>query len=179
MAIRKIEYTDLNEFFLKDVQPLKINTNIGLTENQKNIIYSVLKTLFADTFILMVKTLDYHWNIKGKLLGYMRELTMAQYNDLFGSLSVIAKRMNTLGYEVPASLNQILSETSLYEKNTKISHIALIADLIKDNENISKFIRDELIVIYGAKDETSLTVLRDRLAIHEKNAWELRSLIEK
>ena len=179
MTIRKIEYKDLNDFFLNDSEPLKININIGLTDNQKDKIYSVLKTLYADTFILMVKTLDYHWNIKGKLLGYMRMLTIAQYEDLFASLSIIAKRMNTLGFEVPASLYQVLNETTLEEKTTKISPIALIADLIKDNENISKFIRDELTAVYGAKDETTLTVLRNRLEIHEKNTWELRSLIEK
>jgi starvation-inducible DNA-binding protein len=179
MTIRKIKYKDLDDFFLKESQPIKVNTNIGLTDNQKNKIYAVLKTLYADTFILMVKTLDYHWNIKGKLLGYMRELTIVQYQDLFASLSAIAERMNTLGFKVPTSLHQIMNGTTLEEKSIKISPIALIADLIKDNENISKFIRDELTAVYGAKDETSLTVLRNRLEVHEKNAWELRSLIEK
>lgn len=179
MTIRKLKYKDLDNFFLKEIYPLKINVNIGLTDDQRNDVNETLKTLYADSFMLMVKTLDYHWNIKGKLLKYLREMTMGQYQELFSSLTTISKRITTLGFDVPASLYQILHETTLMEKNSNLSPIALIADLIADNENIAKFIRNKITYVQGAKDETSVKILRERLETHETNAWELRSLIEK
>jgi starvation-inducible DNA-binding protein len=179
MTIRRLEYKDMDAFFLKSEHPMKIKINIGLSDNQKNAIYRVLKELYADTFLLMVKTLDYHWNIKGNLLFQMRNLTFDQYQELFSTLSELAKRMKILGFESPTSLYQVMNNTSLVEKNSKASPIALIADLISDNENISKQIREKLTVVHGARDETTLNILRKRLEIHEDNAWELRCLIEK
>lgn len=179
MTIRKLEYKDLEKFFLSEIQPIKVSVNIGLSENQKKEIFFILKTLYADSFMLMVKTLDYHWNINGKLLNNLRIVTGEQYNELFFVLSKLSKRMKTLGFDVPGSIQQILEETRIQEKYERISPIAMVADLINDNENMLKFIRQEISVVYRAHDETTLNILRNRLETHENFAWKLRSLIEK
>lgn len=151
--------------------------NIGIDEEQRKAIAHGLSVLLADTYTLYLKTHNYHWNVTGPMFQTLHTLFETQYTELAVAVDDIAERIRALGEFAPGSYKEYAKLTSLKEADGIPSAEEMIKDLVKGQEAIAKTARSIVPVADGAADEVTLDLLTQRMTVHEKNAWMLRSLI--
>lgn len=151
--------------------------NIGIDEEQRKAIAHGLSVLLADTYTLYLKTHNYHWNVTGPMFQTLHTLFETQYTELAIAVDDIAERIRALGEFAPGSYKEYAKLTSLKEADGIPSAEEMIKDLVKGQEAIAKTARSIVPVADGAADEVTLDLLTQRMTVHEKNAWMLRSLI--
>lgn len=155
---------------------MKINT--GISENHRKKIANGLSKLLADTYTLYLKTHNFHWNVTGPHFKSLHLTFEEQYNELALAVDLIAERIRALGVAAPGSYQQFAKLTSLKEE-TKVPHYEkMIQQLVQDHETVAKTAREIFPLADEAHDEVSNNLLADRMEIHEKTAWMLRSLLE-
>ncbi|CAM5210667.1 Dps family protein [Alishewanella longhuensis] len=151
--------------------------NIGIDEEQRKAIAHGLSVLLADTYTLYLKTHNYHWNVTGPMFQTLHTLFETQYTELAVAVDDIAERIRALGEFAPGSYKEYAKLTSLKEADGIPSAEDMIKDLVKGQEAIAKTARSIVPVADGASDEVTLDLLTQRMTVHEKNAWMLRSLV--
>jgi len=151
--------------------------NIGIDEEQRKAIAHGLSVLLADTYTLYLKTHNYHWNVTGPMFQTLHTLFETQYTELAVAVDDIAERIRALGEFAPGSYKEYAKLTSLKEADGIPSAEEMIKDLVKGQEAIAKTARSIVPVADGAADEVTLDILTQRMTVHEKNAWMLRSLV--
>lgn len=151
--------------------------NIGIDEEQRKAIAHGLSVLLADTYTLYLKTHNYHWNVTGPMFQTLHTLFETQYTELAVAVDDIAERIRALGEFAPGSYKEYARLTNLKEADGIPSAEEMIKDLVKGQEAIAKTARSIVPVADGASDEVTLDLLTQRMTVHEKNAWMLRSLI--
>jgi len=151
--------------------------NIGIDEEQRKAIAHGLSVLLADTYTLYLKTHNYHWNVTGPMFQTLHTLFETQYTELAIAVDDIAERIRALGEFAPGSYKEYAKLTSLKEADGIPSAEEMIKDLVKGQEAIAKTARSIVPVAEGASDEVSLDLLTQRMTVHEKTAWMLRSLV--
>lgn len=151
--------------------------NIGIDEDQRKAIAHGLSVLLADTYTLYLKTHNYHWNVTGPMFQTLHTLFETQYTELAIAVDDIAERIRALGEFAPGSYKEYAKLTSLKEADGIPSAEDMIKDLVKGQEAIAKTARSIVPVADGASDEVTLDLLTQRMTVHEKNAWMLRSLV--
>ena len=151
--------------------------NIGIEEDQRKAIAHGLSVLLADTYTLYLKTHNYHWNVTGPMFQTLHTLFETQYNELALAVDEIAERIRALGEFAPGSYKEYAKLTNLKEADGIPSAEEMIKDLVKGQEAIAKTARSIVPVADGAADEVTLDLLTQRMTVHEKNAWMLRSLV--
>ncbi len=156
-----------------------MNINNGITEGSRKEIADGLSTLLADTYTLLLKTHNYHWNVTGPMFQTLHTLFETQYNELFLAVDLVAERIRALGYPAPASYAQFLKLTSIKEATTVPRGKEMIQDLLRDNETVTKTARSLFPKAEEGKDEATVDLLTGRLDVHEKASWMLRSHLEE
>ena len=151
--------------------------NIGIEEEQRKAISHGLSVLLADTYTLYLKTHNYHWNVTGPMFQTLHTLFETQYNELALAVDEIAERIRALGEFAPGSYKEYAKLTNLKEADGIPSAEEMIKDLVKGQEAIAKTARSIVPIADGAADEVTLDLLTQRMTVHEKNAWMLRSLV--
>ena len=151
--------------------------NIGIDEEQRKVIAHGLSVLLADTYTLYLKTHNYHWNVTGPMFQTLHTLFETQYTELAVAVDDIAERIRALGEFAPGSYKEYARLTNLKEADGIPSAEEMIKDLVKGQEAIAKTARSIVPVADGASDEVTLDLLTQRMTVHEKNAWMLRSLV--
>ena len=151
--------------------------NIGIDEEQRKAIAHGLSVLLADTYTLYLKTHNYHWNVTGPMFQTLHTLFETQYTELAVAVDDIAERIRALGEFAPGSYKEYARLTNLKEADGIPSAEEMIKDLVKGQEAIAKTARSIVPVADKAADEVSLDLLTQRMTVHEKNAWMLRSLV--
>ncbi|MDP5460353.1 Dps family protein [Alishewanella sp. SMS8] len=151
--------------------------NIGIEEEQRKAIAHGLSVLLADTYTLYLKTHNYHWNVTGPMFQTLHTLFETQYTELAIAVDDIAERIRALGEFAPGSYKAYAGLTSLKEADGIPTAEEMIKDLVKGQEAIAKTSRSIVPVADGASDEVTLDLLTQRMTVHEKNAWMLRSLV--
>lgn len=151
--------------------------NIGIDEEQRKAIAHGLSVLLADTYTLYLKTHNYHWNVTGPMFQTLHTLFETQYTELAVAVDDIAERIRALGEFAPGSYREYAKLTNLKEADGIPSAEEMIKDLVKGQEAIAKTARSIVPVADGASDEVTLDLLTQRMTVHEKNAWMLRSLV--
>ncbi len=149
--------------------------NIGLTDNIRQQIAQNLSMLLADTYILYVKTQNFHWNIIDSRFYSLHLFLENEYEKLEEAIDKIAERIRKLGKIAPGSLKQFLDITSLKESNGDLIGDEMLEDLLKDHESICRFLRDRIALTSKLGDEGTSDLLIQLLRAHEKSAWMLRS----
>lgn len=137
-----------------------------------------LTHLLADTYILYLKTQNFHWNVTGPLFPSLHLLFETQYQDLAEAADVIAERIRALGCHVPASFTEFQKLSSLKEERGEISAHDMIKRLLKDHETISHQLHSIFAKAEEADDQGTLDLLTERMRVHDKTAWMLRSSLE-
>jgi len=136
-----------------------------------------LAKLLADTYTLYLKTHNFHWNVTGPMFNSLHLMFETQYTELATAVDEIAERIRALGVKAPGSYAQFAELTSIKEETGMPEAQEMIAQLVKDQETVARTARAVLPLADAAGDEPTADLVTQRLQIHEKTAWMLRSLI--
>ncbi|WP_020528297.1 Dps family protein [Flexithrix dorotheae] len=174
-----METVELNEVNLKEEDKYKIELNTGIQALDRVEIASGLSKTIANSYLLMLKTHLYHWNVKGDLFYTIHKMTEEQYNDLFSAIDDLAERMRALGAGAPGTLEEFSKLAFVKDGKMNSTEKEMIGDLLKDHEQLVRLMREVVPVADKAGDEVTVDLLTQRLTIHEKYAWMWRSFLEK
>lgn len=155
----------------------KMPIDIGISNEARATIAKGLERVFADTYTLYLVTHNFHWNVTGPQFQTLHLLFETQYNELWLAVDVVAERIRTIGFPAPGTYGQLARLTSIPEPDGVPAANDMVKALVQGHETIVRTIREVLSVAQEAKDESTVTLLTDRLLVHEKTAWMLRSLL--
>ena len=151
--------------------------DIGIPEKKRKAIAKGLSRLLADSYTLYLKTHNYHWNVTGPMFNTLHLMFAAQYNELALAVDTIAERIRALGYPAPGSYKAYSELTVIKEENDQPDADTMIRRLVEGQEAVARTAREIFPQADDAADEPTADLLTQRMQIHEKNAWMLRSLI--
>ena len=152
--------------------------NIGISEADRKELAQGLSRLLADTYTLYLKTHNYHWNVTGPMFQTLHLMFETQYNELALAVDLVAERIRALGVHAPGTYAQYVKLSSIKEEETIPAAQDMIRNLVQGQEAVIRTARSLLPVADKASDESTADLLTQRLQLHEKTAWMLRSLIE-
>ncbi len=155
-----------------------MNINIGIPENDRKTIANGLAKVLADSYTLYLKTHNYHWNVTGPLFNTLHLMFEAQYTELATAVDEIAERIRALGVAAPGSYKAFTKLTEIEEETDVPSAEEMIHQLVIGQETVVRTARTVFKISDSANDEPTADLLTQRMQIHEKNAWMLRSMLE-
>jgi len=156
---------------------MKSTIDIGIPEEDRLAIADGVSRLLADTYTLYLKTHNFHWNVTGPMFNTLHLMFEAQYTELAAAVDEIAERIRALGVAAPGSFAQFAERTSIKEETGVPAAKDMIAQLVKDQETVARTARSLFPAADKAGDEPTADLLTQRMQIHEKTAWMLRSMI--
>ena len=159
-----------------NIKPTKID--IGISEKDRAAIADGLSHLLADTYTLYLKTHNFHWNVTGPMFNTLHTLFETHYTELAVAVDDIAERIRALGFPAPGSYKQFAELTSIEEETTVPDWRGMVEQLVKGQEAVARTARQIFPKVDEAGDEPTADLLTQRMNLHEKNAWMLRSLLE-
>jgi starvation-inducible DNA-binding protein len=151
---------------------------IGIPADQRQEIADGLARLLADTYVLYGKTHGFHWNVTGPMFNTLHLMFMEQYTELWNALDVIAERIRALGVLAPHGGSTLAKLASIPEADQQPAALEMVRELVSGHEAVARTARSLYPLVQAAGDEPSADLLTQRLQIHEKTAWMLRSLLE-
>lgn len=158
---------------------MSIAIDIGISAKDRKKIAEGLSRMLADTFSLYLKTHQFHWNVTGPMFQTLHVMFMDQYNELWLATDPIAERIRALGFPAPGSYTEFSKLTSIKETVGVPKAEEMIKLLIEGNETVARTAREVFPIVDKANDQPTADLLTQRMQIHEKTAWMLRSLLEK
>jgi starvation-inducible DNA-binding protein len=153
--------------------------DIGINDEDRARIAQGLSQLLADSYSLYLMTHNFHWNVKGPMFNTLHQMFMAQYTEQWGALDVIAERIRALGHPAPGTYTEFAQLASVKEVAGVPSAMEMVAHLVAAQETTARTARRLFPVVNAANDQPSADLLTQRLEVHEKTAWMLRSLLEE
>jgi starvation-inducible DNA-binding protein len=151
--------------------------NIGIAEKDRTQIAEGLSKLLADTFTLYLKTHNFHWNVTGPMFRTLHVMFEEQYNELWTAVDLLAERMRALGVFAPATYKQFTRLTSIKEEDGIPAAMEMVRLLVEGHELAARTARTAFTVAEDASDAPTADLLTERMQVHEKTAWMLRSLL--
>jgi starvation-inducible DNA-binding protein len=152
--------------------------DIGIGEKDRKAIADGLSKLLADSYTLYLKTHNFHWNVTGPMFNTLHLMFEAQYTELAAAVDLIAERIRALGFPAPGSYAAYGRLTSIKEEAGVPSADAMIRQLVAGQEAVVRTARKMFPTADKVGDEPTTDLLTQRMQLHEKNAWMLRSLLE-
>lgn len=156
----------------------KMEINIGISEENRKEIADALSRVLADSYMLYLKTHNYHWNVTGELFHSLHEQFEEQYTELADAIDEIAERIRALGYRAPGTFKEFNELTSIDEQQDEPEAMEMVRRLAIGNEQVLRTAREALEPANNAEDEATIDLLTERLHVHSKTAWMLRSHLE-
>ncbi len=153
--------------------------NIGIEAGTREEIAAGLSRLLADTYTLYLKTHYFHWNVTGPMFQTLHLMFETQYTELALAVDLIAERIRALGFPAPGSYSEYAKLSSIAETTSVPPATQMIELLVEGQEAVCRTARSIFPLAEKASDEPTADLLTQRLQIHEKTAWMLRSLLEK
>jgi starvation-inducible DNA-binding protein len=151
--------------------------DIGISEADRTEIADGLAHLLADTYTLYLKTHNYHWNVTGLMFQTLHLMFEQQYNELALAVDLIAERIRALGAPAPGSYREFAALSSIPEDTDHPDATEMIRRLVAAQEAVVRTARSVFPVVERAHDEPTADLLTQRMQVHEKTAWMLRSLL--
>lgn len=155
---------------------MQINT--GITADDRATIAEGLSHLLADTYTLYLKTHNFHWNVTGPMFQTLHTMFEQQYTELWGALDEVAERIRALGQPAPGSYGAFARLTSIEEEEGVPEAKEMIRQLVAGHEAVAKTARSIFPAAEAGRDEVTADLLTQRMTVHEKTAWMLRSLLD-
>ena len=155
-----------------------MSINTGITARNRKQIASGLSKLLADSYLLYIKTHNYHWNVTGPMFTTLHTLFEQQYTELALAVDQIAERIRALGETAPGSYKQFHKLGNIRESERVPKAEEMLRQLVADQETVIATARKVLPDVDKATDEATADILTHRIQTHEKNAWMLRSHLE-
>ncbi|MFM8303267.1 MAG: Dps family protein [Actinomycetota bacterium] len=151
--------------------------DIGISEADRSEIADSLARLLADTYTLYLKTHNYHWNVTGPMFQTLHLMFEQQYSELALAVDLIAERIRALGAPAPGSYREFAALSSIEEDGDSPDASEMIRRLVAGQEAVVRTARAAFPVVERAHDEPTADLLTQRMQVHEKTAWMLRSLL--
>jgi starvation-inducible DNA-binding protein len=155
-----------------------MNIDIGIDKKDREEIAEGLKKLLADTYTLYLKTHNFHWNVTGPMFQTLHLMFETQYTELASAVDVIAERIRSLGSPAPGTYKQYAELSSIKETEGVPKAEDMIRLLVEGQESVVRTARSLYPSAEKALDEATADLLTQRIQLHEKTAWMLRSLLE-
>ncbi len=153
--------------------------DIGIGDKDRKKIATQLSRLLADSYTLYLKTHNYHWNVTGPQFNTLHTMFEQQYTELAMAVDEIAERIRALGITAPGSYSEFAKRTSIEEGTGDESAEEMIRQLVVGQETVVRTARKAFPAADAANDEPTADLLTQRMQVHEKNAWMLRSMLAK
>ena len=151
--------------------------NIGISTKDREKIAAGLGRLLADSYTLYLKTHNYHWNVEGPQFNTLHQMFEDHYTELAAAVDEIAERIRALGVKAPGSYSAFSELASVSEASGDENAEDMIRQLVIGQETVARTAREALPAADAASDEPTADLLTQRMQIHEKNAWMLRSML--
>lgn len=155
-----------------------MDINIGIDSKQRTQIADGLSRLLADSYTLYLKTHNFHWNVTGPMFNTLHLMFEDQYTELATAVDEIAERIRALGRPAPGTYKAFAELTSVKEADGVPDAKEMIRQLVEGQETVARTAREVFPTAEKAGDEPTADLLTQRMQVHEKTAWMLRSLLE-
>ena len=155
-----------------------IPIDIGIPEADRRKIAEGLSRLLADTYTLYLKTHSFHWNVTGPMFQTLHLMFEQHYNELWTAVDLIAERIRSLGSFAPGTYSEFSELSSIKETKGLLKAMAMIRVLIEGHQAVIRTARSIFTVAEKVQDQVTMDLLTQRLQVHEKTAWMLRSLTQ-
>jgi starvation-inducible DNA-binding protein len=153
--------------------------DIGISPEGRKAIADGLSRVLADTYTLYLKTHNFHWNVTGPMFNTLHLMFEQQYSELALAVDQIAERIRALGFPAPGTYKAYARLSSIEEAEGVPSAEEMVAQLVKAQEAVVRTARSVFPAVEGANDQPTADLLTQRMQVHEKTAWMLRSLLEQ
>ncbi|APW46569.1 Dps family protein [Rhodoferax antarcticus] len=153
--------------------------DIGINAEQREAIANGLSALLADSYTLYLMTHNFHWNVTGPQFNSLHLMFMGQYTEQWNALDLIAERIRALGFPAPGTYKEYVKLASIEEVEGVPKADDMIRHLVAAQEATARTARQLFPVVDAANDQPTADLLTQRLDIHEKTAWMLRSTLEE
>ncbi|MDP5330020.1 MAG: DNA starvation/stationary phase protection protein [Litorivicinaceae bacterium] len=160
---------------MRNGQPI----NIGISEADRQTIVDGLSRLLADSYTLYLQTHNFHWNVTGPMFNTLHTMFMTQYTEQWGALDLIAERIRVLGFPAPGTYAEYARLSSVKEVTGVPKAMEMVRILVDAQEATARTARSLFPVVEAANDQPTADLITQRLDVHEKTAWMLRSLLEE
>src|SRR5690606_251918 len=158
---------------------MAIQIDIGIDEKDRTEIANGLGHFLADTYTLYLKTHNFHWNVTGPMFQTLHLMFETQYNELWTAVDVIAERIRSLGMFAPGTYSEYSRLSSIKESEGVPNAQDMLRQLVEGHEAVVRTARSLYPLVEKASDEATADLLTQRIQLHEKTAWMLRSLLAK
>jgi starvation-inducible DNA-binding protein len=163
----------------KAAKPQPPRISIGISDKDRAAIAGGLSRLLADTYTLYLTTHNFHWNVTGPMFNTLHTMFMEQYTELWNAVDPIAERIRAVGHPAPGSYAQFGKLSSLKDAPADPPQaLEMVRILVQGHEAVARTARSVFALAEKADDQPTADLLTQRLDIHEKAAWMLRSLLE-
>lgn len=152
--------------------------DIGINEADRKAIADGLGRFLADSYTLYLMTHNFHWNVKGPMFNTLHLMFETQYNELAIAVDDIAERIRALGFPAPGTYAEFIKLSSIKEVTGQPAAEQMIRHLVEGQEAVVRTARSIFPVVEKVSDEPTADLLTQRMQLHEKTAWMLRSLLE-
>jgi len=152
--------------------------DIGINANERGKIVRGLSALLADSYTLYLMTHNFHWNVTGPQFNTLHQMFMVQYTEQWNALDMIAERIRALGHPAPGTYKEFVKLASIKEVDGVPKATDMIRHLVAAQEATARTARTLFPLVDAANDQPTADLLTQRLEVHEKTAWMLRSLLE-
>ncbi|MEY4466504.1 MAG: hypothetical protein RIR21_297 [Pseudomonadota bacterium] len=156
-----------------------LSIDIGISDSNRKKIADGLSNLLADSYTLYMMTHNFHWNVTGPQFNTLHTMFMTQYTEQWAALDIIAERIRALGYPAPGTYSEFSKRASIKEVDGVPKATEMVRHLVKAQEATARTARKLFPLADAANDQPTADVLTQRIDVHEKTAWMLRSLLEE
>ena len=163
----------------KKSNPSQPGIDIGITEANRKKIAEGLSALLADSYTLYLMTHNFHRNVTGPQFNSLHTMFMGQYTEQWNALDIIAERIRALGFPAPGTYQEFVRLASIKEVDGVPKANDMVRHLVAAQEATARTARKLFPVVDAANDQPTADVLTQRIDVHEKTAWMLRSLLEE
>jgi starvation-inducible DNA-binding protein len=160
----------------KTAQP---GIDIGISAADRKKIADGLSALLADSYTLYLMTHNFHWNVTGPQFNSLHTMFMGQYTEQWNALDIIAERIRALGFPAPGTYKEFVRLASIQEVPGVPKANDMVRHLVAAQEATARTARKLFPLVDAANDQPTADVLTQRIDVHEKTAWMLRSLLEE
>ena len=155
-----------------------MNIDIGIDVKQREEIAQGLSRVLADTYTLYLKTHNFHWNVTGPMFQTLHLMFEAHYTELALAVDLVAERIRALGFPAPATYQKFTELSAIKEEDGVPKAQDMIRLLVEGHETVARTARQIFKAADGASDQPTCDLLTQRMQVHDKTAWMLRSLLE-
>ncbi len=153
--------------------------DIGISKKDREKIAAGLSRLLADSYTLYLMTHNFHWNVTGPMFNTLHLMFMAQYTEQWNALDLMAERIRALGFPAPGTYKEFTRLASIKEVDGQPRALDMVRHLVSAQEAVARTARGLLPLLDKANDQPTIDLITQRLEVHEKTAWMLRSLLEE